>query len=155
MFKQKILPLIIAIAIPLGVGGLAGLLTMNSMGFYETINQPPLAPPGFLFPIVWGVLYTLMGISSYLIWKEHTAESRMALYIYAVQLVLNFVWPLIFFNGRMFLLAFVWLLILLATVIVMTIRFYNINKLAGLLQIPYILWLIFASYLNFAIFLLN
>lgn len=155
MFKQKVLPLIIAIAIPLAVGGLAGVLTMNSMGFYETINKPPLAPPGFLFPIVWAILYTLMGISSYLIWKEHTAESRMALYIYAVQLVLNFIWPLIFFNGRMYLFAFVWLLVLLATVIYMTVKFYEINKLAGLLQIPYILWLIFASYLNFATFLLN
>lgn len=155
MFKQKVLPLIIAIAIPLAVGGLAGILTMNSMGFYETINKPPLAPPGFLFPIVWAILYTLMGISSYLIWKEHTAESRMALYIYAVQLVLNFIWPLIFFNGRMYLFAFVWLLVLLATVIYMTVKFYEINKLAGLLQIPYILWLIFASYLNFATFLLN
>ena len=155
MTKRKILPIIIAIAIPLTVGGLAGLLTMSSMGFYETINKPPLAPPGFLFPIVWGILYTLMGISSYLIWKEHTAESRMALYIYAVQLILNFVWPLLFFNGRMFLFSFVWLLALLATVILMTVRFYNINKVAGLLQIPYILWLVFASYLNFAIFLLN
>lgn len=155
MFKQKVLPLIIAIAIPLAVGGLAGVLTMNSMGFYETINKPPLAPPGFLFPIVWAILYTLMGISSYLIWKEHTAESRMALYIYAVQLILNFIWPLIFFNGRMYLFAFVWLLVLLATVIYMTVKFYEINKLAGLLQIPYILWLIFASYLNFATFLLN
>lgn len=155
MFKQKVLPLIIAIAIPLAVGGLAGILTMNSMGFYETINKPPLAPPGFLFPIVWAILYTLMGISSYLIWKEHTAESRMALYIYAVQLILNFIWPLIFFNGRMYLFAFVWLLVLLATVIYMTVKFYEINKLAGLLQIPYILWLIFASYLNFATFLLN
>ena len=155
MFKQKVLPLIIAIVIPLAVGGLAGVLTMNSMGFYETINKPPLAPPGFLFPIVWAILYTLMGISSYLIWKEHTAESRMALYIYAVQLILNFIWPLIFFNGRMYLFAFVWLLVLLATVIYMTVKFYEINKLAGLLQIPYILWLIFASYLNFATFLLN
>ena len=155
MSKRKILPIIISIVIPLAVGGLAGFLTMNSMGFYETINKPPLAPPGFLFPIVWGILYTLMGISSYLIWREHTSESRMALYIYAVQLVLNFVWPLLFFNGRMFLLSFVWLLALLAIVIFMTVRFYNINKVAGLLQIPYILWLIFASYLNFAIFLLN
>lgn len=155
MTKRKILPIIIAIAIPLAVGGLAGLLTMNSMGFYETITKPPLAPPGFLFPIVWGILYTLMGISSYLVWREHTAESRMALYIYAVQLILNFIWPLLFFNGRMFLFSFVLLLALLATVIYMTVKFYNINKLAGLLQIPYILWLIFASYLNFAIFLLN
>ena len=155
MSKRKILPIIISIVIPLAVGGLAGFLTMNSMGFYETINKPQLAPPGFLFPIVWGILYTLMGISSYLIWREHTAESRMALYIYAVQLVLNFVWPLLFFNGRMFLLSFVWLLALLAIVVFMTVRFYNINKVAGLLQIPYILWLIFASYLNFAIFLLN
>ena len=155
MSKRKILPIIISIVIPLAVGGLAGFLTMNSMGFYETINKPPLAPPGFLFPIVWGILYTLMGISSYLVWREHSAESRMALYIYAVQLVLNFVWPLLFFNGRMFLLSFVWLLALLAIVIFMTVRFYNINKVAGLLQIPYILWLIFASYLNFAIFLIN
>lgn len=155
MFKKKVLPIIIAIAIPLIVGGLAGLLTMNSMGFYETINKPPLAPPGFLFPIVWGLLYTLMGVSSYLVWKEKTAESRMALYIYAFQLILNFVWPLLFFNGRLFLFSFVWLIILLITVIYMTIKFYNVNKLAGILQIPYILWLTFASYLNLAIFLLN
>lgn len=155
MFKKKVLPIIIATAIPLIVGGLAGLLTMNSMGFYETINKPPLAPPGFLFPIVWGLLYTLMGVSSYLVWKEKTAESRMALYIYAFQLILNFVWPLLFFNGRIFLFSFVWLIILLITVIYMTIKFYSVNKLAGILQIPYILWLTFASYLNLAIFLLN
>lgn len=155
MLKKKVLPIIIALAIPLAVGGLAGLLISGSMSFYDEIKKPPLAPPGIVFPIVWAILYILMGISSYLVWKEKTPESRMALYIYAVQLILNFVWPLIFFNAQMFFLAFVWLLILLGVVIFMTKKFYDINKIAGLLQIPYILWLVFASYLNFFVFFLN
>ncbi len=155
MFKKKVLPIIIALAIPLAVGGLAGLLTSGSMDFYENIKRPPLAPPGIVFPIVWTILYILMGISSYLVWKEKTPESRMALYIYGIQLVLNFVWPFIFFNAQMFFLAFIWLLVLLGAVIYMTIKFYQINPIAGLLQIPYILWLIFAAYLNFFAFFLN
>lgn len=155
MFKKKVLPIIISLAIPLAVGGLAGLLISGSMDFYDEINKPPLAPPGIVFPIVWSILYILMGISSYLVWKEKTPESRMALYIYGVQLVLNFVWPLIFFNAQMFFLAFIWLLILIGVVIYMITKFFQVNTLAGLLQIPYLLWLIFAAYLNFFVFFLN
>ncbi|MBE6632063.1 MAG: tryptophan-rich sensory protein [Ruminococcaceae bacterium] len=155
MFDYK--KLIKSILLPLAAGGLSALLTMNSMDIYDRIVKPSLAPPGFLFPIVWTVLYVLMGISAFLI-KTSDADSvriSSALNIYTVQLILNITWPLLFFVYERFTLSFIWLLLLLIAVIVMTFRFYEINKTAGLLQIPYIIWLIFAGYLNYMVSVLN
>ncbi len=152
---KKWLPYVIAILIALGVGGLGALLTMNSMDIYTELNQPPLSPPGFLFPIVWTVLYTLMGVSSALIYTSNDLEKNDALKIYGFQLIVNFLWTLIFFNMRQFLFAFVWLVLLDILVIVMIVKFHKISPTAAWLQIPYLLWILFATYLNFGIFLLN
>ncbi len=154
---KKFLSFAIGIAIPLAVGGLAALLTKDSMDIYQTIVQPPLTPPGILFPIVWSILYILMGVSGTLVWNSDAAakEKRVALTVYGVQLVVNFFWSIFFFNERLFLLSFLWLALLWGLIIAMIIRFYRINKAAGLLQIPYLLWVTFAGYLNLAIYLLN
>ena len=148
--------LLVALAIPLGVGGLVALLS-GGMGDYRAMNQPPLSPPGWLFPVVWSVLYLLMGYSSYLVWTSDAPnnQKRKALLFYAAQLLANFVWPLLFFGAKMYLTALVWL-ILLWLLILLTIRaFEKIRELAGDLLIPYIVWVSFAVYLNFGIFLLN
>lgn len=155
---KKIKPYIISVAIALGVGALAALLTRESMNIYEEINTPPLSPPGFLFPVVWTVLYILMGISSarvYVKGKEDGVSVSSALRVYALQLAVNFFWSLIFFNMRAFLFAFIWLLFLWVLIIIMIRKFYEIDKLSAYLQIPYFLWVTFAAYLNLAIFLLN
>ncbi len=148
--------LIINIAFPLGVGALSALISMGSMENFASLNQPPLSPPGWLFPVVWSILYVLMGISSYLITESgKPARSKTALTVYGVQLFFNFMWSIIFFNFDMYLFAFIWLIALLVFVILNTVLFYRIDRRAGLLFIPYILWVIFAGYLNFGIFLLN
>lgn len=155
MHQIKWKPLIICLLIPLAVGGLSALLTMGSMEVYGNLNQPPLSPPGFLFPIVWTILFILMGISSYLIFVSDDRNKTKALIIYAVQLVFNFVWSLIFFNMQSYLFAFIWLVILWALIIVMIVSFWKISKPAALLQIPYLLWVTFAGYLNLGVYLLN
>lgn len=146
---------LINLAIPLGVGVLSGFLTRNSMEFYQTLNRPALSPPSVVFPIVWTILYILMGISAYLIYESDSSEKAGALSIYGIQLFFNFMWSIIFFNLKQPLFAFLWLIILWILILVMIVKFYKINKTAGLLQIPYLLWVTFAGYLNFAVFLLN
>lgn len=153
----KWIPLIISIVISLGVGGLSAFFTRNSMDTYKKYNLPLLAPPGFIFPIVWTILFILMGISAYIIFTSD-AESREktnALFLYGLQLVLNFFWSIIFFNMDMLFFSFIWIIFLWITVFFMFISFKNINKLAGYLQIPYLVWLTFAAYLNLGIFVLN
>lgn len=152
---KKWIPYIVSIAIALGVGGLGAFLTMNSMDIYATLNQPALSPPGFLFPIVWTILYTLMGISSAIIYKSNDLDRTNALKIYGFQLVVNFLWTIIFFNLRQFLFAFIWLVLLDVLVIVMIVKFHKVSPLAAWLQIPYLLWILFATYLNLGIYLLN
>lgn len=155
---KKIKPYIISIAIALAVGGLAAFLTRNDMDIYKEIVLPPLAPPTILFPIVWTVLYVLMGISSAMIYlrKDDAPNAvRDALSVYGINLVLNFMWSIIFFKFRVFLFAFIWLLALLAVIIKMILDFRKIKPIAGYLQIPYAVWVTFAGYLNFAIWWLN
>ncbi len=148
---------LISIAIPLIVGGLSALITRDNMDIYSQIVRPPLSPPGVLFPIVWTVLYALMGVSLYFVWNSEapTYEKQAAFIVFGIQLFLNFVWSPIFFNNRQFLLSFVVLVLLWISAIIMTVMFYKISKPAGILQIPYILWLTFAGYLNFSVYLLN
>ncbi len=160
-FKQiwkKLLPYIVSCLISLGVGILSAVVTSGNMDIYERIAKPPLAPPGILFPIVWTVLYILMGISAARIYigrENNLAESKDALAVYAMSLAVNFTWSIIFFNLGAFLVAFVWLLLLLSLVITTVVRYYPLDKPAAFLQLPYILWVAFAGYLNLAIFILN
>lgn len=155
---KKLKPYVISIAIALGVGALSALLTRENMDIYDRIITPPLAPPGILFPIVWTILYTLMGISSariYIKGKEEKIDVSSALNVYALQLAVNFFWSIIFFNMEAFLFAFIWLILLWVLIIIMIKRFYEIEPLSAWLQIPYFLWVTFAAYLNFAIYILN
>lgn len=150
--------LLISCGISLGIGSLSGIISMMAMKSFESTNKPPLTPPGWLFPVVWTILYILMGISAYLIYKtpvEVQETKTTALIIYGVQLIVNFFWSIIFFNLEAYLFAFIWILLLLALIVVMIYMFYPINKLAAILQIPYLLWVIFATYLTFGVFLLN
>lgn len=146
--------LIGCLAIPLAVGGLSALLTRGSMESFEALNKPPLSPPGWLFPVVWAVLFVLMGIASYLA-AVSGGPNRTALAVYGVQLLFNFVWPLLFFRLAQYLPAFIWLVILWVLILVTAVFFYRISKPAGYLMLPYLAWVAFAGYLNLAIFLLN
>ena len=120
--------------------------------------MPPLSPPSFLFPVVWGILYILMGAGAAIVYekREKTPVSTAAsIKLFAFQLTVNFFWSIIFFNMRAYLFAFLWLLLLLLLVIAMTLSFRTSSRAAAYLQIPYILWVAFAGYLTFAIFILN
>ena len=155
---KKIKPYVISVLIALAVGGLSAWLTMDSMDIYGSINQPALAPPAWLFPVVWGILFVLMGISAALIYTDKNASPKdkaSALKVYALQLIVNFFWSLIFFNLRNYLFAFIWLILLWVLILIMIVKFYKIRPVAGLLQIPYLLWVTFAGYLNLMIYLLN
>lgn len=139
------------------VGLVAGLLTREGTKIYnETITKPPLSPPAILFPIVWVILYALMGISAASIsLSEQTARKKRALYLYFAQLAFNFCWSIIFFNFQAFAPAFFWLLILWALILWMIVAFHRIQPFAAFLQIPYALWVTFAGYLNLGVWLLN
>lgn len=156
--KEKLKLYATSILIALAVGGLSALLTSGNMDLYSEIIKPPLAPPSILFPIVWTVLYILMGIGSALVFskkEEKPDEVKKALVFYGINLFLNFFWSIIFFNMRAFLFSFIWLIALWVVILIMIIRFYRVSPVSGLLQIPYILWVTFAGYLNLAIYLLN
>lgn len=154
--KIKGKELIICIAIPLGVGLLASLLTNDSMQTFAFLEKPPLAPPAWLFPVVWTVLYVLMGIASYLVYvSRKTRQISTALEVYALQLAFNFFWSLIFFNLSNYLFAFGWIIILWLLILVTNRLFDKISETAGYLIVPYLLWVTFAAYLNWGIYILN
>lgn len=148
--------LLISIAIPLGVGGLSALLTSGNMKLFEEIEKPPLSPPAWIFPVVWTILYVLMGVALYLVLMTKIKEDkRPAIISFAVQLFFNFFWSIIFFNAQAYLFAFIWL-ILLWVAIVGNIYFFNrINITSSKLLVPYLVWVTFAGYLNLGIYLLN
>ncbi len=146
--------LIIAILIPIAVGSLSALIS-GGTSLYSQINKPALSPPGYIFPIVWFILYILMGISSYIIYDSNSPNKESALKTYALQLFFNFWWSIIFFRFSLFLFAFLWLLVMIALITLMIYKFYQINRLSSYLQIPYLLWCLFAAYLNFMIYRLN
>ena len=156
--KTNIKSYIISVLIALGVGGLSAFATRNSMDIYRDIITPPLSPPGILFPIVWTILFILMGISAAMIYNDKGASDRekeSALFTYALSLAVNFFWSIIFFNMRAYLFAFIWLVLLLFLIVRTIMKYYKINPLAALLQIPYLLWVSFAGYLTLAIWILN
>ena len=154
--KGSLKSLVIAILIPEAVGLLSGLISGGaSRGQYEILLQPPFAPPPIVFPIIWPILYLLMGIASWLVWRDCPGGNQRALRLYAVQLAVNFLWPIFFFNLQMRLFAFFWLCLLLVLVWLTILAFSRCSRTAALLMIPYLLWSCFALYLNLGIWLLN
>ena len=136
--------------LPLAVGGAAAVLTMDAMAQYSALPQPPLAPPAWVFPAVWTVLYLLMGAASRRVYRLGTQESRNALMLYYVQLAVHFVWPLLYFRAQEYAVAFWWLLLLLALVLAALSAFFRLDKAAGRMLMPYAAWLLFAAYLNYS-----
>lgn len=154
MKSQNKSAFIISILIPLAVGTLSALISGNN-SIYYSLNKPALSPPSFVFPIVWTILYILMGISSYIIYTSNHPKAPDALKIYALQLFFNFCWSIIFFRFSQYLFAFVWLIALIILIVIMIKKFYSINPIAAYLQIPYLIWCIFAAYLNLSIYIMN
>lgn len=154
MKKINIKELVISIAIPVFVGILSSVFSGN-FNTYQEISKPSFAPPGFIFPIVWFILFILMGISSYLIYKSNSYDKEKSLLIYSIQLVVNFFWSIIFFRFKNYFLAFIWIILLLVLIVIMFSRFYKINKISAYLQIPYIIWVVFATILTYSIYTLN
>ena len=141
------------VLVPVLVGGIVGFI-ISSFIDYESLNKPFLSPPKIAFPIAWTIIYILMGISYGIICEKGLNDSKSK-FLYYSQLAVNALWSIIFFVFKLRFFAFIWILFLDILVILMTIDFYKKNKLAGLLQIPYIIWILFATYLNFAFFILN
>ncbi|MGL5260424.1 MAG: TspO/MBR family protein [Lachnospiraceae bacterium] len=155
--KVKWKQLIVCIIIPLLIGAVSGFLTKNSIQIFEQLNKPRLSPPGWIFPVVWTILYILMGIASYLVISLDASQAKkyQAITLYAVQLVFNFFWSIWFFQFNLYFFAFLWLLVMWGFILATTILFFQCSKLASYLMIPYILWVTFAGYLNLSIAILN
>jgi tryptophan-rich sensory protein len=145
------------ITVTVFVGFIAGLITRQGTKLYnETVVKPPLSPPAIVFPIVWTVLYALMGYCAARVSLAFPSKNRKnAIYVYSLQLVFNFFWSLIFFNAEAFLFAFIWLVILWGIILATILIFRRVDRLAGNLLIPYLIWVTFALYLNFGVFLMN
>ncbi len=139
--------------LPLVGGAIVGLITSGYMNYGDMV-KPPLSPPSYIFPIVWTILYILMGISYFIATKDK-GNSKELDQIYLLQLLVNFLWPIIFFVLGMYFTAFLWIILLLILVVVMIKELLKNNKISGYLQIPYLIWLLFATYLNLGITLLN
>lgn len=137
------------------VGVISGIMTSDSMDIYRSLNLPDFTPPAIAFPIMWTLLYILMGISLYLIVSKKDVDVKIPVTIFAIQLVMNFCWSPIFFIYGQYLLAFIWIVILWILVLAMVLTFRKIDAKAGYLQIPYLLWLIIAGYLSCSVYLLN
>lgn len=149
--------LFICIAIPLAVGGVSAWLSRESMNAFAAFDKPPLSPPGWLFPVVWTLLYVLMGLASYLVLMSAKPQQTInrALRLYGIQLGVNFFWSIFFFNLSLYLFSFLWLILLWLLILATIIRFYQISQTAGDMMLPYLLWVTFAGYLNLGIYLLN
>ena len=149
--------MLLCILIPLAVGALAGRLSREGMSLYQTMYKPLLSPPGWVFPVVWSLLYILMGIASCLVYCSEASRPRKkrALILYGLQLAVNFVWPLLFFRFGLLWLSFFWLLLLIGLVWACMTLFRYILPKAGKLMLPYLLWLFYAAYLNLGAALLN
>ena len=152
--KINIKRLIVSVLIPLVLGGIVGFITSPTDAYKEMI-QPNFAPPGILFPIVWSILYIIMGITSYIVLESNNYDKDDAILIYIIQLVVNLLWCFLLFTFKWYLFSFIWILFLIALVLSMIRKFYRINKVSGYLNIPYLIWLIFASVLNLSIYFLN
>ena len=151
---NKIKEIIISILIPNTIGFLSALIS-NINDNINTFNKPVFNPPGIVFPIVWTILYILMGLSSYIIYNDNSTYRKKPLILYIIQLLINGLWSIVFFKYKLFLIAFILIIVLIILNIYIIIEYYKINKPAALLQIPYILWLIFAAILSYSVYILN
>jgi len=150
-------PYVFWIALAEGVGALAGWLTREGVELYtQTVTQPPLSPPPFVFPIVWAILYALMGVGAARVYLTPASNARSrGLLLFLIQLAFNCLWSIVFFNLQAYAFAFFWLIALWLLILWMTVSFYRVDKTAALLQIPYLLWVAFAGYLTFGVWVLN
>lgn len=156
VIKAKTTRLIRNLALPLFIGAIAGFLTRGGVEtFTATAVKPFFMPPNWLFPVAWTILYILMGYSAYLYDVNFSIEKRMGAIVYYAQLFFNFVWSFIFFNAGNYLFALIWIIILWALIIANIIIFHKRNTASGYLLLPYLFWVVFATVLNFAVFLLN
>lgn len=155
--EARIFAMILFILIPLLVGGFSAMLTAEDMKIYETFDKPPLAPPAWLFPIAWTVLYILMGLASGIVFisDAEADRKRKALRVYFTQLAMNLFWSTLFFTYARYLIALIWLLVMWLLILVTVIRFFRIRKAAGLMMCPLFLWTTFAAYLNLACYLMS
>ena len=154
---KNIKKLAISIALPLLIGILSSLLGGTQQEAYSSFAKPPLSPPSWLFPVVWTILYILMGISAYLVSKTDADDDakKSAFVFYGLQIIFNFFWSIWFFRFSLYGFSFLWLIALLILVVITAVKFYDINAVAGWLYIPYIAWMSFAAYLNYMIWMLN
>lgn len=157
MKVKQILKLVASLLLPLGVGGIAGMFTSEVIpGWYASLNQPSFNPPNWIFGPVWTTLYTILGISLFLIWKLPASKQRnQAILIFMVQLFLNFCWSFFFFYFKMISIALADIFFLWVMIVFMMVRFNKLKPLAACINIPYLLWVTFASALNAAYFFLN
>ena len=155
MFVIKCKPFLLSILVPVLIGFISGMIILPDVGIYSMLQLPPGAPPAFVFPIVWTILYVLMGISSYGIFSSKSDYISVSFWIYALQLALNFFWPIIFFKSQLYTFAFVWILLLICAVTLMIIMFSKVKKISAYLMIPYLIWCIYAAYLNLGVVVLN
>lgn len=157
MTKSNIIKLILSLILPLSIGAFAGMFTSEAIpGWYATLNRPSFNPPNWLFGPVWTTLYLLMGISFYMIWKQEKSKERdLALLFFFIQLALNFAWSFIFFYFNKIGFAFAEIVLLWLSIVLMMIRFYKIKPITAYINIPYLLWVSFASMLNLSYYLLN
>lgn len=153
--KNSFVALIVMIAIPLAVGLIASMLTRNAQIAFVRLAKPPLAPPAWLFPVVWTIMYALMGLASYKIYLSYDAGRNIALTLYGIQLIFNFAWSIIFFRNGTYWFAAAWLLIMWLMILLLIMVTNTFSKIATILLIPYLLWSTFALYLNVGIAILN
>ena len=151
--KWKTLVFSLILTFIFAAGG--GIVTYIGMPGYDSAAHPALTPPSWLFPVVWSILFLLMAYGAAVVYDAHSHLTPKATIVYLLQLTLNFWWCVLFFGFGLYLISFVWLLLLWGAVLAMIILFYRVDKLAGLLQIPYLVWLSFAAYLNLGVYLLN
>ena len=155
MERKKLGTYALFLVIALAVGGVASWLTNLGMPAYEALRKPPFTPPAAVFPVVWTLLYVLMGLSAARIWRTGDPDRGRAIGLWALQLALNLLWTLWSFTLRLYLLAFLWLILLVAVVALMVRAFLRIDRAAGWMQLPYLLWCCFAAVLSGGVWLLN
>jgi translocator protein len=157
MNSMQLIKLVISIGLPLAIGAFAGMYTSAAVPeWYANLNKPSFNPPGWVFGPVWTALYILMGISLFLVWKEAPGQARnLAMGVFFFQLALNFAWSFIFFYSKMIGPALIEIIVLWISIVIMMVLFYKIRPLAAWINIPYLLWVSFASVLNASYFVLN